>query len=125
MRSRHLGVRCGLPEPQRASGAGGKGSRTRLPRNYPPEAHPASLLHLAEDPLAGSLPPQQPDPVDLDRLSTYSIAERAHKVKVEQLGQAVEPSASLSAFLDSLPETLAVERLPARPCRPAADPARP
>lgn len=58
-----------------------------------------------------ALPPQQPDPVDLDRLSTYSIAERAHKVKVEQLGQAVEPSASLSAFLDSLPETLAVERL--------------
>ena len=57
------------------------------------------------------LPPPGPDPVDLDRLRTYSISERAHKVNRDQLGRAVEPSVPVGEFLDSLPGTLGVQRL--------------
>ncbi|MGE0713063.1 MAG: hypothetical protein AB7N76_35200 [Planctomycetota bacterium] len=57
------------------------------------------------------LPPQDLPLLDLEALSTYSIAEREHLVSREQLAVPVEPEVSLGEFLDSLPHLLAVERL--------------
>lgn len=63
-----------------------------------------------DDELPDTLPPAL-EPLDLERLTTYSIGDREHLVSREQLARPVEVDASLDEFLDSLPPILAVERL--------------
>jgi hypothetical protein len=45
------------------------------------------------------------DPIDLGALETFSIAERQHKVHLEDLASPAAPEADLAAFFDSLPTT--------------------
>jgi hypothetical protein len=50
-------------------------------------------------------------PADLSRVTTYPLAERANKVRVDEFGRAVVASSSLGDFLDGLPDVLAVKVL--------------
>jgi hypothetical protein len=50
-------------------------------------------------------------PVDLKRVTTYPLAERANKVRVDEFGRPVVASSSLGDFLDGLPDVLAVKVL--------------
>jgi hypothetical protein len=50
-------------------------------------------------------------PADLKDVTTYPLAERANKVRVDEFGRAVVASSSLGDFLDGLPDVLAVKVL--------------
>ena len=50
-------------------------------------------------------------PVDLSRLRTYSIRERAHKAQTGRSAGVPEPGASFGAWLDSLPDFLGATAL--------------
>jgi hypothetical protein len=50
-------------------------------------------------------------PIDLSRVTTYPLAERANKVRVDEFGSAINASSSLGDFLDGLPDVLAVKVL--------------
>ncbi len=50
-------------------------------------------------------------PVDLTRVTTFPLSERANKVRVDEFARAVRASSSLGDFLDGLPEVLAVKAL--------------
>jgi hypothetical protein len=50
-------------------------------------------------------------PLSLSEVKTYSLAERQSKVTVSDFARAIEPDASLSAFLKNLPDILAVRSL--------------
>jgi hypothetical protein len=50
-------------------------------------------------------------PADLSRVRTYPLAERAHKVSVEQFASRVEGGGSLAGFLAGLPRILGAQTL--------------
>ena len=50
-------------------------------------------------------------PVDLTRVTTFPLSERANKVRVDEFARAVHASSSLGDFLDGLPDVLAVKAL--------------
>ena len=50
-------------------------------------------------------------PADLRRVTTYPLAERSNKVRVDEFGRTVVASSSLGDFLDGLPDVLAVKVL--------------
>jgi hypothetical protein len=50
-------------------------------------------------------------PADLTRVRTYPLAERTHKVTVEEFASPVDGKGSLSAFLDGLPRLLGAQTL--------------
>ncbi len=60
---------------------------------------------------ADALPPDATRPLDLERLTTYGIAERPHLVRQEQFARPVDPEASIGALIDSLPRLLAADGL--------------
>ncbi len=49
--------------------------------------------------------PRSYGPIDLEDLQVFPIAERRHKVHLEDLAVPAEPDVSLADFLDSLPQT--------------------
>jgi deoxyhypusine synthase len=51
------------------------------------------------------------DPVDLSRVTTYPLAARSNKVRVDEFARRVSASSSLGDFLDGLPDVLAVKVL--------------
>jgi len=51
------------------------------------------------------------DPADLSRVTTYPLAERANKVRVDEFARPVTASSSLPDFLEGLPDILAVKVL--------------
>ena len=51
------------------------------------------------------------NPLDLDKVKTYPLASRSSKVKLADFARSIEAEASLSQFLDSLPDVLAVQSL--------------
>lgn len=55
--------------------------------------------------------PEPPALVDLGKIRTHPVSERTHLVRTEQFATAVEVGASLTEFLDSLPDSLAASRL--------------
>lgn len=55
--------------------------------------------------------PQRVPPADLSRVTTYPLAERSNKVRVDEFGRPVVASSSLGDFLDGLPDVLAVKVL--------------
>lgn len=56
--------------------------------------------------------PHRPyQPIDPSELTTYSIAERKHKVELESFAKLPPPGASAGALLDSMPDFLAVRSL--------------
>jgi hypothetical protein len=55
--------------------------------------------------------PEPIRPADLSRVTTYPLAERANKVRVDEFGRPVHASSSLGDFLDGLPDVLAVKVL--------------
>ena len=56
--------------------------------------------------------PKAYQPVDLDRLDVFSIAEREHKVHLDDLASPAGVGASLAQFFDSLPSTPVTAGLP-------------
>jgi hypothetical protein len=50
-------------------------------------------------------------PADLSRVTTYPLASRSNKVRVDEFGRPVLASSSLGDFLDGLPDVLAVKVL--------------
>src|SRR5262245_48457654 len=50
-------------------------------------------------------------PADLTRVTTYPLAERANKVRVDEFARPVSASSSLPDFLEGLPDILAVKVL--------------
>lgn len=48
-------------------------------------------------------------PVDLNRLNTYSISKRAHKVDLDHAGKLTEVGASAASLIDSLPNYLGAQ----------------
>ncbi len=50
-------------------------------------------------------------PLDFAGLATIPIADRGGKVRIEHMGSAHQPGASLAAWLDSLPKILAADSL--------------
>src|SRR5262245_1745033 len=50
-------------------------------------------------------------PADLSRVTTYPLASRANKVRVDEFARSVAASSSLGDFLDGLPDVLAVKVL--------------
>ncbi len=50
-------------------------------------------------------------PVDLSRVTTYPLASRSNKVRVDEFARPVSASSSLGDFLDGLPDVLAVKAL--------------
>ena len=50
-------------------------------------------------------------PADLSRVTTYPLASRSNKVRVDEFGRPVSASSSLGDFLDGLPDVLAVKVL--------------
>jgi hypothetical protein len=50
-------------------------------------------------------------PVDLSRVTTYPLASRSNKVRVDEFARPVSASSSLGDFLDGLPDVLAVKVL--------------
>jgi hypothetical protein len=50
-------------------------------------------------------------PADLSKVRTYPLAERRNKVAVSEFAARVDPAGSLEAFLDGLPDLLAVRTL--------------
>jgi hypothetical protein len=50
-------------------------------------------------------------PVDLSRVTTYPLASRSNKVRVDEFALPVSASSSLGDFLDGLPDVLAVKVL--------------
>ena len=55
--------------------------------------------------------PDRFPPADLSRVRTYPLAERTHKVTVEQFGAPVNGKGSLAAFLQGLPRVLGAQTL--------------
>jgi len=55
--------------------------------------------------------PRPYDPLDLSRLERFPIAERTHKVHLEDLARPAKPEATLGDFVASLPTTPVTERL--------------
>jgi hypothetical protein len=55
--------------------------------------------------------PRPPAPLSLDGISTYPLGERKSKMGVGDFARAHAPGASFAAFLDSLPDVLAVKSL--------------
>jgi hypothetical protein len=55
--------------------------------------------------------PDNIEPADLTRVTTYPLAERANKVRVDEFARPVVASSSLGDFLDGLPEILAAKVL--------------
>jgi hypothetical protein len=51
------------------------------------------------------------NPLELDKVKTYPLASRSSKVKLADFARPVEAEASLSQFLDSFPDVLAVQSL--------------
>jgi hypothetical protein len=51
------------------------------------------------------------NPLELGKVKTYPLASRSSKVKLADFARPVEAEASLSQFLDSLPDVLAVQSL--------------
>lgn len=51
------------------------------------------------------------NPLDLDKVKTYPLASRSSKVKLADFARPIEAEASLSQFLESLPDVLAVQSL--------------
>jgi hypothetical protein len=58
-----------------------------------------------------ALPPDRLVAADLEKIKTVAIHSREHLVSREAFGRPVEPDATIGAFLDSLPRTLAAEEL--------------
>jgi deoxyhypusine synthase len=50
-------------------------------------------------------------PADLSRVTTYPLASRSNKVRVDEFARPVSASSSLGDFLDGLPDVLAVKVL--------------
>jgi len=50
-------------------------------------------------------------PADLSRVTTYPLASRSNKVRVDEFARPVAASSSLADFLDGLPDVLAVKVL--------------
>lgn len=50
-------------------------------------------------------------PADLSRVTTYPLAQRSNKVRVDEFARRVDASSSLGDFLDGLPDVLAVKAL--------------
>jgi hypothetical protein len=50
-------------------------------------------------------------PADLSRVTTYPLAERSNKVRVDEFARPVSASSSLGDFLDGLPDVLGVKVL--------------
>ena len=50
-------------------------------------------------------------PADLSRVTTYPLASRSNKVRVDEFARPVSASSSLGEFLDGLPDVLAVKVL--------------
>ncbi|MDQ3134949.1 MAG: hypothetical protein M3Q76_09110, partial [Acidobacteriota bacterium] len=50
-------------------------------------------------------------PLELGEVSTYPLASRPSKVSLEDFARPVEPTSSLTDFLASLPDILAVKSL--------------
>jgi deoxyhypusine synthase len=55
--------------------------------------------------------PKPVPPADLSRVTTYPLASRSNKVRVDEFGRPVHASSSLGDFLDGLPDVLAVKVL--------------
>lgn len=55
--------------------------------------------------------PDDVRPADLTRVTTYPLAERASKVRVDEFARPVSANASLADFLDGLPDILAAKVL--------------
>jgi len=51
------------------------------------------------------------DSIDLKKIKTYSISERANKVSVEQLARPLKPGETMKEFLAGLPDFLAAKNL--------------
>ena len=55
--------------------------------------------------------PKPVAPADLSRVTTYPLASRSNKVRVDEFARPVAASSSLGDFLDGLPDVLAVKVL--------------
>jgi len=55
--------------------------------------------------------PKPPIPADFSRVTTYPLAERSNKVRVDEFARPVSASSSLGDFLDGLPDVLGVKVL--------------
>jgi len=55
--------------------------------------------------------PDPTRPADLGRVTTYPLAQRSNKVRIDEFARPVNASSSLGDFLDGLPDILAVKTL--------------
>ena len=55
--------------------------------------------------------PRKYQPVDLSKLRTYSVAERAHKADAERAARPAPPGASAAELIDSMPQYLGAAAL--------------